>query len=166
MPVEEEDLLRPSLAPDFDVRRFERPWDPTSMPLAAFFLGPLGAGMLYARNYRYLGSPRHARICFLASIAVTLVFAVGGAWLIAEGVFTTKDRLIRYGTQGFSAVVGLILTRHQRGRFRAWEQLGDPARPLLWPAIGFGLAGALGFALIFLGALSLMGVELSAPKRS
>ncbi|MBK9385931.1 MAG: hypothetical protein IPN34_14060 [Planctomycetes bacterium] len=166
MPDDEEDLLRPSLAPDFDVRRFERPWDPTNLPFAAFFLGPLGAGILYARNYRFLGSPRHARICLIASIAVTMAFALGGAWLIANGILTTKDRLIRYGTQGFSGVVGLVLTQHQRGRFRAWEQLGDPARPLLWPAIGIGLMGALGFGLILLFGLSLMGVDLSTMKRS
>lgn len=162
MPESDDDLLRPTLATDFDVRTFDRPWSPSNLPFAAFFFGPLGGGVLYALNYKRLGSARHARLCLIGAIALTLVFLVVGAWLVTSGMLTTKDRILRFGMQGISAGIGLLLTKHQNGRFRAWEQLGEPPRKLLLPALAIGFSCALVFALLFVVALLAFGFELSS----
>ncbi|MBI5363356.1 MAG: hypothetical protein HZA53_09260 [Planctomycetes bacterium] len=158
----EDDLLRPTLAADFDVRTFDRPWDPSGLPIAAFFFGPLGGGILYALNYRRLGQRRHARWCFAGAVVVALLFIAVSAWLIASGVLTTKDRIARYGVQGLSALLGLALTRHQSGRFGAWEALGQPKRKLLGPALAIGIGAGLLYGLLFFAALFLFGYEFGS----
>lgn len=162
--TEDDELLQPSLSADFDVRKFDRPWDPSNLPYAAFFFGPLAGGVLYALNYKRLGSPRNARLCLAGSVLISLVAIASIAWLLDSGVITTKSRVARFGLQGLSAAVGLALSKHQRGRFRAWEQLGRPPRKLLLPALGIGLTFALVFSVLLVAALVIFDVNLSAAR--
>ena len=160
MTASDDDLLRPSLAADFDVRTFDRPWNPSYLPFVAFLMGPLGGGILYALNFRRLGQPRRARACMIGAVVLTLACAGLIVGLIDAGVLTTKDRIARYGVQGLSAGLGLVLTRLQSGRFRAWEQLGRPPRKLLGPAIGYGCLGALAFGVLLVLGLVLVGADV------
>ncbi len=157
-------LLRPSLSADFDVRKFDRPWDPSNLPYAAFFFGPLAGGVLYALNYKRLGSPRHAWLCLAGSVLLSFVAIAVFVWLLASGAITTKDRIVRFGLQGLSAAIGLALSKHQSGRFRAWEQLGRPPRKLLLPALGTGLVFALIFAALVVIAVVIARVDPSAAR--
>jgi hypothetical protein len=159
-----DELLQPSLSADFDVRKFDRPWDPSNLPYAAFFFGPLAGGVLYALNYKRLGSARHAWLCLTGSVLLSLVAIAVVVWLLVSGVITAENRVARFGIQGLSAAVGLALSKHQRGRFRAWEQLGRPPRKLLLPALGIGLACALVFAVLFLTAWVIVDANVSAAR--
>ena len=165
MPDPDDDLLRPTLAADFDVRRFEQPWNPASMPFAAFFVGPLGTGWLYALNYRYLGLPKHARNCALLAVGIAFACALVLVWAISNKRMPTDSRWIRYGSQGFSVAVGLWLTSHQMGRFRAWQKLGRPARPLLLVAFQVFFLSWLGFAGLAVVAWLLLDLLSLLPGR-
>lgn len=139
MAADDADLLQPSLGEDFEVRRFQRPWSPSSLLWVAFFGGPIGAGLMYTLNYRRLARPRSGWICLLGTLVVSLalVLTVGGL----AGRPSMRDgspdssRMIRYGIQAICLVIGLGLTHDQSRAFRAFESAGHSPGKALVPAL-------------------------------
>jgi hypothetical protein len=118
------DLLQPSLAPDLDANRFQRPWDPTSLPYTGFWGGPIAGGILTAINWRRLGSPGRARSVLLwtALVAFALPLHVTLRRLdLTDG--TPLDH--RQAGRLLSVIVGVgftfLVSRKQRALVEAWE---------------------------------------------
>src|SRR5687768_3132414 len=53
-----DDLFRPTLTEQDDAVGFDRPWNPWSLVVLAFFFGLPGGGTLLALNFRRLGMPQ------------------------------------------------------------------------------------------------------------
>ncbi|MFO1052307.1 MAG: hypothetical protein U1F36_08850 [Planctomycetota bacterium] len=77
--IDDDDLLRPVLGPEDDLRRFGRPFRPTSLTYVAFFCGPLSAGIFFALNWARLGVRRFGWRTLCLFVAVFLFSDLGSA---------------------------------------------------------------------------------------
>ena len=152
------DLFRPSLDASHDVELVDRPWDPASITMASFFVGPFGAAWLVARNQ---GRLRTGGLRWLLPVAGILV-SVGTHLSIyfgpadAEPLESGQVRvLMRIATV---ALTWLALAP-QRTRFRIFEHEGGKAAGMWGP----------GFLALFLNLLLAIVVaavlEVAAPIR-
>lgn len=143
-----DDLFTPTIAPAaYESRR--PPWRPQSLLFPAVFGGPTAVTVLALVNAARLGLPGRARLAvagagfaaLAARVAVTLVVFSGSA-----------DRPVRLIGALAGALVWLVVSVTQKGRFRAYElRGGDPAS--LWlPGIAavllLGVAEALLIVLL------------------
>lgn len=151
-----DDLLKPSLDERFDVSRLRsphasRPWDPERLKFAAFFCWPVGAGALFATNYRRLGQPRAANWTWAGTVVLTLAFlatAVYLAFLQAPGT-KVPTKLGKYLFMAIAMGCAIGITKHQSGPYRAFETSGGEP-PRLWPWVVGALAANL---LVLIGVL-------------
>ena len=133
-----DDLLQPTLGAEFDVTRFGRPWDPERLRYVTFFAWPLGAGALFALNYRRLGRERAARWTLAGSLLLLVLLLVAVA-ILAQDRAQLGDRnlvrTVRFVLVGVCIAASVAVAKDQARAFRAYT-LGDgePAR-LLGPAV-------------------------------
>lgn len=163
MPRPHDELLQPTLAPDFDVRRFERPWTPTSIVWVAFLGGPLAAGLLFGVNYRRLARPTAARVAWIAAPVFALLAAFGIAAAYRAGWLDVNDaahaRISRLFVQFLSIGVGWLVARDQERAFRAYSSADLPVASLWLPGLGAVLLGIVTYGALLRFALGTLGVE-------
>jgi hypothetical protein len=130
-----DDLFRPTVR-EFPVSG-KRPWRPESIFYAAFFGGPLTAGLLGVVNGRRLGLPT-PRVLLIALAGV----AGFGLWIVAA-LLTDANNVVRLFGSITGSLAWLVVIAFQRGPFRAYAYGdGEPAK-LLVP----GLLAAIGLVL-------------------
>ncbi|MCY3003568.1 MAG: hypothetical protein NTV21_17370 [Planctomycetota bacterium] len=141
-----DDLLKPSLDDRFDVSRLRsptasRPWDPERLKFAAFFCWPIGAGALFATNYRRLGQPRAANWTWAGTVVLSIAFLATAVYLAFLQSPGTKVPT-KFGKYVFMAIAmgcAFGIAKHQSGPYRAFETSGGEP-PRLWPWVVGGLA--------------------------
>ncbi|MFN0241360.1 MAG: hypothetical protein ACKVWV_00550 [Planctomycetota bacterium] len=157
-----DDLLQPTLAPDFDVRRFQRPWTPTSIVWVAFLGGPLAAGLVFGLNYRRLARPSAARIAWIATPPFALLVAFGIALAYRAGWLDVNDathaRIARLFVQFLSIGAGWLVARDQEQAFRAYSRADLPVASLWLPGLGAVLLGSFAYSALLRFALGALGV--------
>lgn len=158
-----DELLQPTLASDFDVRRFRCPWTPTSIVWVAFLGGPLAAGLLFGVNYRRLARPSAAQRAWIATPVFALVVAFGVALAYRVGWLDVNDathaRIYRLLVQFLSIAAGWLVARDQEREFRAYASAGLPVASLWLPGLGAVLLGIVAYAALARFALVAVGVE-------
>ena len=104
----------------------KRPWRPESIFYAAFFGGPLTAGVLGVINGRRLGLPASKNLL----IALAAVAGFGG-WILAASL-AEANNVVRLAGSITGSLAWLAVIAFQRRPFRAFEYAdGVPSRLLL-----------------------------------
>ncbi|GLZ00109.1 hypothetical protein [Actinoplanes sp. NBRC 103695] len=115
----------------------KRPWRPESIFYAAFFGGPLTAGLLGVINGRRLGVP--APRVLLTALAGLAGF---GAWIVSAATLVDANNAVRLVGSITGALAWLVVIAFQRAPFRAYTYGdGEPAKlflPGLLTALGLG----------------------------
>jgi len=147
----DDDLLKPTLDERYDSATVAAggaaPWDPESMVFATFFSLPLGAGVLYAINYRRLGQPRAALFTLLGTCVFVLGALAGAWWLTVDGAKATRP-YVRLALTALGFITVTLLSRHQKGPFRAWSNAGGEARSITLAAVLAFVGNVLAFILL------------------
>lgn len=148
----EDELLRPTLTPDFDVRAFRRPFEPRHLIWSGFLGGPLAGGALVAWNHWRMNRPRASAWVALLTLLLTLACgAAAGWWLHTRGL--EQGRLaVRIVQRALGTALVLVLVPGQKQRFDAYRLAGLPPGKVLLPSLvailGLGtLQGLLGVAV-------------------
>lgn len=149
----DDELLRPTLPADLDVRAFGHPFRPQSILWPTFFGGPLAGGIVFGMNYARLGRRDLAARTWIAGLALALALGcVIGRFVIgAEAGGGPDKRLVRYAVAGFSVAIGWFVAKHQEPRFAAWESATEKPPANLWLP---GLLAVLAGAAVFVGAIA------------
>lgn len=151
----QDELLRPTLGADFDVRSFRAPFDPRNLLWAGFFGGPLAGGALLAWNTWRLRQPRQLGWVVGLSLVLTLgCAAVGGWWLHAHGLEEQRTT-VRLAQRAVGALFVLCCVPAQKKRFDAFALAGGTPGKVLVPSLvaifGLGALQALLTAGVYAG---------------
>lgn len=154
------DLLQPTLDSAHDADGFDEPWNPHSIVFASFFVGPIGGGALFAWNYKRLGQHQAVVRCVLLFAALAIVQAFAWAFLLTELDDRNQRRLLKYGLQATTVIVGLFVSRAQQPRYRVYTGHGGDPKGLLRYGILAFIVGGLLQAVVFIGVLFLVHGEI------
>lgn len=131
----EDELLRPTLTPDFDVRAFRRPFEPRHLIWSGFLGGPLAGGALVAWNHWRMNRPRSAAWVALLTLVLMLGFsAAAGWWMHGHGLEQSR-MAVRIAQRALGAGLVLALVQAQKKRFDAYQSAGYEPGKVLWPSL-------------------------------
>jgi len=156
-----DELLRPSLSADYDVRSYRPLFRPEGLLYAAFFGGPLAGLILYGVNYSRMGRRDLARNAWIAGAVLTVV--IGGliAWYLADSWSETgrtrTPSWIRFSVNGLGVGIGWFVAKHQSSRFEAWQSAGNTPAKGFFPGLAAVLLSAVVMLAIVFGGLKYLG---------
>lgn len=157
----QDELLRPTLSADYDVRAYRPLFRPESILYPSFFGGPFAALVLFGTNYARMGRRDLARNAWIAGAVLTVVLGVAVAWILAESWAESGTRRtptgVRLALNGLGVAIGWFLSKHQASRFEAWHNAGNAPAKLLWPGLAAVIAGAIAMGSVVVGALFFLG---------
>ncbi len=151
------DLFEPTLDTHHDARGFRRPFEPSSLPVAVFFCGPLFGGVLVAWNWLRLGVRANVSRTLLLFVGLWLSIGVGSFYAVVQpalaqreaaafgqtesetraaeatskGAERERNRLVQFVGQVLSVLPTLWIAKRQQRRFRIHEHAGGKAASLL-----------------------------------
>jgi hypothetical protein len=135
----DDDLLRPSLTEEDDAIGFDRPWDPSSLVMLAFFGGLVAGGGLLALNFRRLGLKDRFVPALLTVALSEIVWTCALIWLIGYGSHPLIDFVSwrSYGLAAhiFTCFLALVMARFQQKRYRLFKTRRLPDGKLFVPAL-------------------------------
>src|SRR5688500_12751591 len=132
----DDDLFQPTLTEADDAEGFNKPWNPWSLVVLAFFFGLPGGGGLLAFNYERLGIRGRLLPTLALVLVVSAAIAAAQLWLRANPVGGLQGRPARraagLAAQGAAALAAMALAGTQRRRYRLYQATGqEPGRVLL-----------------------------------
>ena len=153
----DDELLRPVLTEEDDAVGIERPWNPWSLVVLAFFFGlPAGGGLLSWNLYR-LGVPRRMLPALLVVFVGSLGLAMLDGWL-SPRLSEKQQPLALIAVRAGTTLIAAGLARAQRKRFRVFRHTGKDEGKLFLP----GLVAAV-LSLLLLGILHAVFVNVFIP---
>lgn len=157
----QDDLLRPSLSRDYDVREYRPLFRPESILYPAFFGGPLAGLILFGVNYSRMGRRDLARKAWIGGAVLTLVIGAAIAWYLADSWSEQRTHRtppwIRFAVNALGIGIGWLVSKHQASRFEAWQSSGHAPAKLFFPGLAAVIASGLATLAIVFGGLAYLG---------
>jgi hypothetical protein len=150
-----EELFRPTLRENDDAVGFDRPWNPWSLVMIAFFCGVIAGGGLLAFNFRRLGM-KGKLYPVLAIVALVALAQAGlSLWLLGSGRLGAEGRdavrTAQWMGRAVATLFAIALATPQQKRYRLFQASGLPGGHLLWPALA-AIAAQFAFSLLWAAA--------------